>query len=243
MKLLLLIVGVTFLNILVLSPGLIGVEIGGESALQTAFGLTIPAVSVIVLLYGSYQLLFKPPVIKVRFNPNMTSPEEYIHALNQYKGIKALKKDTTFALDQLERIEKKKSLLLEVLGQRFEPNELSYQKFRTVIGEVEKLFYQNVKGIITKLSLFDAAEFTAFASQETKIQLSDRLFQQKTALYNEYLSSVTGYLGANEEILLKLDQLLLEISRLGNADYKEIEAMPCMQEIDALIKQTKYYQQ
>ena len=37
--------------------------------------------------------------------------------------------------------------------------------------------------------------------------------QEKMDLYKEYLAYITGYLGANEEILLKLDKLLLEISQ------------------------------
>ncbi|MNP47981.1 hypothetical protein D3C76_1420710 [compost metagenome] len=50
-----------------------------------------------------------------------------------------------------------------------------------------------------------------------------------------------GFIQANEEILLKLDKLLLEMSRLETADYRELEATPCMQEIDELIHQTKFY--
>ena len=54
---------------------------------------------------------------------------------------------------------------------------------------------------------------------------------------------MTGYLEANEEIMLKLDKLLLEISLLGSTDYRDVEEMPCMKEIDMLIKQTKLYKQ
>jgi hypothetical protein len=48
-------------------------------------------------------------------------------------------------------------------------------------------------------------------------------------------------LGANEEILLKLDGLLAELARLGGADYRDVLLMPCMKDIDTLINQTKYY--
>lgn len=41
--------------------------------------------------------------------------------------------------------------------------------------------------------------------------------------------------------MLKLDQLLLEISRLDSFEAGDIEQMPCMQEIDQLIKHTKLY--
>lgn len=241
LKLFGLIIGVVFLNILVLSPGLLGVQIGGDNVILTALGITLLVISFLVLIYGSYVVLFQtpaPPPVR-----NIQSHEDYINALYHYKDIKVLKKDIALALDQLERIDKKKDTLLDVLSQRFEPSELSYQKFNSVISEVEKLFYLNVRGILNKLSVFDASEFSAFASQQATGRFSSKLVQERTQLYNEYLAYMSGYLGANEEILLKLDKLLLEMSLLGSTDYKEVEDMPCMKEIDALINQTKYYKQ
>ncbi|MEK3964259.1 hypothetical protein BSK49_01405 [Paenibacillus odorifer] len=240
-KLLGLILGVVLLNIIVLSPGLLGVEIGGTSVFEIALGVTLLFVSLLVVLYGSYILLFKPssiPAVKT-----LKSYEDYIAALTQYKNVKVLKKDIALALDQISRMEKKRSTLLDVLGQRFESTELSFKKFNAVSYEVAKLFYLNIRGILNKLSVFDASEFTLFSSQHRPSQFSDKLVQKKTALYNEYLAYVTGYLGANEEILLKLDKLLLEISLLDSTDYTDVEEMPCMKEIDELIKQTKFYKQ
>ncbi|MNO05342.1 hypothetical protein D3C81_2266840 [compost metagenome] len=73
------------------------------------------------------------------------------------------------------------------------------------------------------------------------VQLSPELLQEKTQVYNEFMVFLQDSLETNEEILLKLDKLLLEISSLNSIDFGEIENMPCMQEIDSLIKQTKYY--
>lgn len=57
------------------------------------------------------------------------------------------------------------------------------------------------------------------------------------------MSFVKTALHINEEILLKLDKLLLEISRLDSWEIGDIGQMPGMQEIDALIKQTQFYKQ
>ncbi|NIK79893.1 hypothetical protein FHS15_005067 [Paenibacillus castaneae] len=232
---------VAVLNIIVLSPGLLGVEIGGESVLETASAVTLLVVSFLVLLYGSYALLFKAPVAAPV--KKIATREDYMAALNHYRNSKELKKDISLAIDQLERMEKKKITLSEVLSQRFDQTELSYKKFDSVIYEVEKLFYLNIRGILNKLSVFEASGYSSFTNQQKSANFSDKLVKEKTDLYNEYLSYVTGYLGANEEILLKLDKLLLEISLLDSADYRDVEDMPCMKEIDLLIKQTKLYKQ
>jgi hypothetical protein len=238
-KLLGLILGVVVLNILVLSPGFLGVDIGG-SALATAFGVTLIFASALGLLYGSYSILFKQPVVlPVK---QIKTHEDYVEALTHYRRVKALEGDIALALEQLERIRKKKDTLMNVLIQRFDPTELSYKKFASVTEEVEKLFYLNVRSILNRLNVFDESEFESVMNKKST-PFSPELLQEKTNVYNEYLAFVKGSLGTNEEILLKLDKLLLEISRLDSFELGDIENMPCMQEIDSLIKQTKYYKQ
>lgn len=237
-RLLVLVTGVSILNIIVWSPGLAGLRLGG-SALETALGITLMVVSLLALLYASYSLLVKAPAPShVR---DFQTPDDYASALAQYRNVKVLRGNIELAVDQLERLQRKKAVLSGVLTERFDPAELSYRKFASVIGEVEKLFYLNVRGILNKLGVFDASEFARFASKQKSSPFSTRLIQEKTDLYQNFLAYMAGYIGANEEILLKLDKLLLEISLLGSADYREIDDMPCMKEIDALIKQTKFY--
>ncbi|WP_422659381.1 hypothetical protein ACK8P5_02230 [Paenibacillus sp. EC2-1] len=243
LKLLLLVAGVAALNIVMLSPGLLGVEIGGGNALQTALGVTVLFMSLLILLYGSYVLLLKRPTIVIAPVRDLKSREDYIAAIHGYRNVKVLKNDIALALEQLDRIEKKKLTLLNVLRQRFDEGELSYRKFYSVIIEVEKLFYLNITGILNKLGVFTASDFANMATQHRSTQRSTNVMKKKTELYDQYLAAVAGYLDGNEEILLKLDQLLLEISRLGSTDYNDVEEMPCMKEIDLLINQTKLYKQ
>ncbi|ASA21184.1 hypothetical protein [Paenibacillus donghaensis] len=239
MKLTALVAVTVIVNIVVLSPGLIGLQLGGSSALETASGLTVLFISLLVMLYGSYSLLLRPvPLIPVQ---NPATPEEYTAALTRFRRIKLLKSDVSLAISQLERMQKKVHLLTELLRGRFEPMELSYKKFMAVIGEVEKLFYANIRGIVNKLSVVEASQFSDFTNQETQPQLPATLIQARTQLYNEYIGHISGYLRINEEILLKLDQLLLELSLLGSAEVQAAADMPGMKEIEALIRQTKAY--
>jgi hypothetical protein len=223
-----------------MSPGFLGVQIIGGSALSTAFGITLLVASAILLIYGCYVWLFKQPV--VRPVKEIATHEDYVEALNQYKHVRSLEEDINLALEQLDRMKKKRTTLLNVLNQRFDASELSYKKFSSVTYEVEKLFYLNVKSILNRISVFDESEFLSVMSQKPT-KFSREILQEKTNVYNEYLSFMKSSLSTNEEILLKLDKLLLEISRLDSFEPGDIDNMPCMQEIDSLIKQTKYYKQ
>lgn len=62
----------------------------GESAIETASGITLLLVSPIVLLYGSYVTLFKPAAMtSVK---NIKTHEDYKDALIVYRNVKVLKK-------------------------------------------------------------------------------------------------------------------------------------------------------
>ena len=102
-KLLLLMAVIAIVNIVLVSPGFLGFQIGGDSAFQSALVITVWVVSVLALFYGSYVLLFKPPV---EGDQTIQTREDYIDALHHYRNVKVLKNDIALALDQLERIEK-----------------------------------------------------------------------------------------------------------------------------------------
>ncbi|WP_168118836.1 hypothetical protein [Paenibacillus sp. HB172176] len=236
-----LIVGVAITDIAVLSPGLLGIEIGGGNAMETASGTTLLIMSVLVLCYGAFRFLYEAAIM-----PSATTfktHDDYIAALQAYRGMKGLKRDIVCSIDQLNRLQRKKRALIGLLEQHFDRTELSFRKFAAVIAAVEKLFYNFIRGILHKAHVFDASSLSGMEKKSGRTALfSERLISEKRRLYDDYLGAVKGYLSANEEILLKLDQLLLEISRLGYAKDRNVEELPCMQEIDTLIKQTSFYQ-
>ncbi|MDR6555197.1 hypothetical protein [Paenibacillus qinlingensis] len=240
MKLIMITVGVVVFDIFLLSPGFIGLQLLGGDPLQTASAAAILLASTLGLLFSTYRILMKPTVVKRPPLEQMKGPVDLERALQGYKGMKSLEQEIALALHQIERMRKKQETLLMVLNQRFEPTGLSFQKFASAIHEVEKLFFLNVRSMINRLHVFDEQEYQSVMSKSSS-QLSSKLLQEKRNFYQTYLSFIQGALHMNEEILLKLDKLLLEISRLDSVEIRDIEKMSGMQEIDALIKQTHYY--
>lgn len=231
--------GVVVFDILMLSPGFLGIGIG-HSALQAALTVSILLASALGLLFGIYSVLMKQDIrLPVK---QMKSLEDLEGVLKQFKSVKSLAQEISLALHQLERMRKKQETLRSVLNQRFEPSGLSFQKFAFTTQEVEKLFFHNIRSMINRLHVFDEDEFQSIAKQNTS-QLSPELLQEKRTVYKAHISFIKSSLHMNEEILLKLDKLLLEISRLDSLEMGDIGQMPGMQEIDALIKQTQFYKQ
>ncbi|HWQ40539.1 MAG TPA: hypothetical protein VN456_00705, partial [Desulfosporosinus sp.] len=124
-------VGIAVTNTIIFSPGLLGVQLGGDSALATAFGSTVLFVSVTVFFYGNYKYLVGKETV-VQTNEIITT-EDYREALRAHKGKKTFEQIVVLLLEQIERLQKKKEKILSILGQIFDPNEMSYKKFAGVI--------------------------------------------------------------------------------------------------------------
>ena len=60
-------------------------------------------------------------------------------------------------------------------------------------------------------------------------------------IYNEYIDFVKKATIMNEEILLKLDKILFEVSKYNSLEDGEVKELPAIIEMDELIKNAKLY--
>ncbi|KKH45079.1 hypothetical protein EO95_02840 [Methanosarcina sp. 1.H.T.1A.1] len=231
--------GIAAANIITFSPRLIGLVLFGASAFETALGFTFIFLSGAGLIYGNYELLTGPK--KIVQTDRIWTVDDYIEALNIHRGLKTFEKTVDLLLDQIERLQKKNKTIRDVLLQIFSASEMSYKKFDTVIVEVEKIFFMNIRSILNKLDAFDEKDYNSVRKNYEEGAIPQQLYEEKFKVGNEYINFVKAATEDNEQILLKLDKLLLEISGLNSVESGQLEQMAGMIEIDNLIKQAKYY--
>ncbi len=238
-KLLGLNLGIAAANIAVFSPGLLDVDLFGAGALEAAFGSAFLVFSGSGLVYGNYKLLSEPE--KAIPIGAKSTKEDYVEALNEHRELKTFERNIDLLLDQIQRLQKKNKTIRDILLQIFNASEISYQKFDAVIAEVDNIFFKNIRSIINKLNAFDEDDYNFIKKQRNAGAFSEDIMEEKFKVYNEYIRFVKEATEDNEQILLKLDKLLLEISGLNCIESGELEQMAGMIEIDNLIKQAKYY--
>lgn len=238
-KLLGLNLGIAAANIITFSPAFFHVTLWGASALGTAFGSSFIFLSGAGLIYGNYKLLTGPEKV-IPTNKKWTV-EDYIEALNIHRGLKTFEGTVDLLLDQIDRLQKKNKIIRDILLQIFSASEISYKKFDAVIAEVEKIFFMNIRSILNKLDAFDEDDYNFIRKKYETGAFSQRFMDEKFKVYDEYIIFVKAATEDNEQILLKLDKLLLEISGLNSVESGQLEQMAGMIEIDNLIKQAKYY--
>lgn len=232
-KLLGLNLGIAAANIIVLP------EVVGGGVLATAFGSAFVFLSGAGLIYGNYRLLSEPE--SVTPTHKIVTIEDYAEKLNDHRDLKTFEQTIDLLLDQIERLQNKNKIIRDILLQIFSASEMSYKKFDGVIAEVEKIFFMNIRSILNKMNAFDEDDYNFIRKKRDSGDFSEQFMKEKIEVYNEYITFVKAAAENNEQILLKLDKLLLEISSLNSVESGQLEQMAGMIEIDNLIKQTTNY--
>ena len=230
---------IVILNIVLFSPGLLNIEIGGTSIFKTALGVTIITMSIIIFIIGNYSILMKEDN-DINIYKVVTS-DDCIEALNENKYKKIFSSDIDILLEQIDRIENKVDTIEDILIQKFSISDMSYKKFNYVILDIKNLFYVNIKSIINKINIFDQNEYKKINKRINNETNQNKILIEKINMYKEYITFVKNAIEDNEEILLRLDKVLLELSKFNSLDEGELENMSAMDNIDDLISKIKLY--
>lgn len=228
---------IVIVNIILFSPGLINIKIGSTSVFETSIGITAIIMSIVIFVVGNYKIL-NDEKIKIDEIENLI---DCVNSLEQNKWKKTFGKEISILLKQIQRMEKKKEVITEVLLQKFDSMEMTYVKFKTVISDIDNLFYINLKSVVNKLNIFDEEDYENLGKEISRKNFSKEFIRTKISIYDEYISFVKNSIEDNEEILLKLDKLLFELSQLNSLGTGEPENMSAMKEIDELISKAKFY--
>lgn len=245
-KLICLNLGIALLNVVLFSRGLVGLTFGGD-AIITALAVTVIVMSIITFFYGNFKLLFKAPTMQLYKGAELTESKDYIGALEERREKKVFEPEISIAIEQIYRLQDKDKALDSILAQYFSPQEMTFTKFQTVIDSVQALFYNNLKKMINRMIIFDYKDYTKLMEKLKNSQTVDGITVASKSsgaqlkIYNEHIEYVRGLVDMNESILVKLDSLLLEISKLDDIDETGLEELAAIQEINDLISQTKFY--
>lgn len=226
--------GFIIFNIIIFSNWAIGIK------LLSFLGISIMVISSILFLLGLLYILNKKKNIKDLSN-NLSSDKDFIKELTICMSKQEFKEESISALSQIDRLAKKTDMLDMILTQHFSKESLTYQKFNCTILGVKKLFYENLKKMILKIKIFDQDEYNNIAKENKHISTQAAL--KRNAIYKEYLNYAGIIIEKNEDILIKLDDLILEIAKLEDVEESNIEDLTMIQEVNDLIEQTKYYKQ
>lgn len=236
-QLIMLNVAIVLINTLLFSNAFLGFDLFTGTALSISAAWTAVLVSVFAFLKGNSLLLKKKETRSL--TQNIKSLNDCIPVLKE-----AIRNGDVFDecilknIEQINRFKRKQGTIKDILLQKFSADEMSFQKFNSVLQNVENVIYMNIRSILNKISAFDISEYEAM--QRIGFH-GDEFSKQKMDIYNDYIDFVNNATKTNEDILLKLDKMLLEISRYNSLEDGDVQKLPAMIEMDELIKNANLY--
>ena len=226
-------------NILLFSKAFLGLSFIAGSILSRSIAYF--AVIATIYLFFNYNIKYlkKPPETRKMLSNNINSLDDCIQVFEvAIEHGDVFDEDCLKNIEQIKRFKRKKTTITDLLSQKFSKEELTYQKFSSVINNVENVMFLNMRSILNKIAAFDIEEYETL--QKRGFPPSE-ISKEKLEIYNEYLNFVKQATKSNEDILLKLDKILFEITRYNSIDGQDVLELSAVKEMDELIKNAKLY--
>lgn len=218
------------INVVVFSEGILGLKITSPNILEAAIAVTILIVSVGLLVYGNYKILFKKIDNSLIDSNKLKRPKDWIEVLEYYTNQKETSKYTNLCIEQIEALEKRLEQLDITLKNHFSAGDLTYSEFSGVIDKSKDVFINNLKKILTHVNLI-STQLERKLSFESQTSKEEKL--QKNLLYIKNLTD------NNEEILSELYNLNFELGKLNSSD--DAENLETLEALKKLINNVDLY--
>lgn len=223
-------------NVAVFSKAFLGFSLFVGTALSMSIAWFTILLSMFSFVYFNKNLLSQPEFLVTQ---NINSLEDCVAVFEEaIENGDVFDEDILKNLEQLKRFKRKRNTIKEILLQRFSMQELTYQKFNSVLDDVENIMYLNMRSILNKIAAFDIEEYETL---QKKGFPQNEVSEEKMKIYKEYLNFVKNATATNEDILLKLDKMLFEVSKYNSLEDGEVKELPAIIEMDELIKNAKLY--
>lgn len=227
--------GIAVVNVVTFSDAMIGLDLAADmgTPLERAIGFTLIIMSILIFFIGNYKILSKK---------NSRPMQQYDYVLEDIdtipECIEALQtcqktifiRDVNTATEQVHRLERKRKSLEEILFQKCQAQQGELLGFKQIIDESEMLFIENVKRVLSRMSIFDQQEYETLQNKG-RMNISQEAYQAKQQIFQEHFAYIKQQLEKNEAILLEFDRLLTEISKIGDEDMADEETMESIRDV------------
>lgn len=220
----------------VISTSIFGLHLDYGNPLQRIGAWIIFGVCLYIFVSTEYKRLYRPKTPQ----PKIYTEKPFKTVTDARKAVdrtvpKAFKKEMRELDTQVNRMNQKKKALNDALKSYFGDSKITYEKFARTVDGVEEVFLENTQRIVARVNIFDEEGYEDIFRKHLE-------YTSAIAPYNEHFKYVRNRLNENEEILSRMDKLLLEVTSLSDTS-QDVDDLPAVQELSELIDQTKLYKQ
>lgn len=210
-------VDVVLAGLIIVTYGVFGLSFGDDNTVKQALAITLAPTYFITFLWFNYKNLLKPKW-KVSDIKDKESLSFIIH--KYYQGGKGcFDRQILLTEGHISRFEREKESLKQMLYENFREDD-QFLSMTNLVENGEESFTTNVQQIIKRLSIFDFKEYALFCRTSKDMGLSPENYKKKDSQFKEHIAYVSNLCNKNEELLLELNNLITEVSRINDSNRK-----------------------
>ncbi|MDR0549892.1 MAG: hypothetical protein LBI10_10855 [Deltaproteobacteria bacterium] len=137
-----------------------------------------------------------------------------------------------------EKFIKKRTFVNNALLGSLEKTELTYIKFSGILNNIDQYICNILNDILSRLHAFDEDEYEEILNSH---DFNSSTYLERSRIYTEYINYIDSAAGNIDKILVKLDQLLLETSKVKSLNFNNLNNIDTINDIDSLINNIKRY--
>ena len=234
-KLALLNLGVAFTSVICYSPGLLNLRPSDPGVIRPGMSIFMALVILFAFFYGNHELLSEPKRSRVS-KDSVSDIKKAGMLLKSYFTSRPLGDTARVANDQLRRMTNLFENTENIIGEKFEKGSMSWSKYDAIVKSAEKSAVSNVVAMANRMQIFGEREYEKLTRYKDD-QIPDDIQEKQLQLYEENLQKIKDAIALNEELLLKIETLMFELS--SENDVEEHDEI--LEEIEKLTKEVKLY--
>lgn len=220
-------------NIICFSAGFLNLSFHSSNSFEKAFSITLIIMSILSFFYINYKFLTSGVAKHGYTIEEVSNSDDYIEILQSHRSKACYQHEIFQAIDQIERMNRKKDALDHLLYQKFQEDNPQTNQYHQIIEDANQLMFRNIKRFINLLAIFDQREYDQLKHSPGGIPPS------KLEIYQENEAYVKDLIAKNEIILLDFDRLLLEISKIGDTEEADEINLQRISDIAANLKKLR----
>jgi hypothetical protein len=180
------------------------------------------------------------PTLEFYDGSSVKTAPEYIKLFTDYMNANSdtFRGKILIILNYCKKYIKKKEFLTKTLLAGLSTTELTYIKFSGILTTIDNSICKTLNDILFRLHAFDEEEYEQILKTHPK---NTSTYIERKNIFSEYTNYINSSIDFIDRLLLKIDKLQLETTKVKSLDYNSIEKLNSVQEIDELIEKMKLY--
>ena len=187
-----------------------------NSHFEIALFSTLLFISVPIFFYYNFNKIIKDRISYTM--DQLDEDDEFIFVLNEFANTKCFSEIVDTLKIQIKKRQDKSQSINKLIRQNFNDDASGFVSVNKILEESKSIIYQNSRDIINIMTIFDDK-----ASNNSNSILDNNIKKEKKDIWIVQFDVIKKLINSNEVILLEIDKLMVEMTKISGRKCNENE--------------------